>query len=518
MPRAFLLGCVTLRRGVISRERRCSQSEVDARFEKGSRLALLAEAALIVFLLTLYGYVVAAPVVNMVVMGISLAMKESKFASGPIDGVEHRTEGFERPRKIVVWSIIAWGWPLLLLCGLVLGNLLLLADLPSDRSRVEFWQDSIVWSFIPGWVLVFSAPLTILYLDRLRKAGIRYAEVYAFAAWVLTRVAWMMANVWLRSWQVEPDVWRADLPLGYFTFELSAAIAVAAIAAAVYFARRDESKFPPTAIAALALPTLVLYWVAGDIWAMFEGLFSVMLIGYAASRFMQQGGLMTAWLGPGRDALGSHASQYPGRRILPSLTSMSLVVLAISASAVLSVAASAIISSHDGATSTFAIIAIVLAVSLVFHALDRGRVGESLATKRSLSVAIVSLVVVTALMNEIWVVRDFELLDVDGWSLYGWQMAFMALIGCWKLMKSAILNDWYEITPFHIALVLPILGLLTLGPPRSAAALPGLSWHDWIEMSLIMALMLWAMWFVFGPEAKKASHHVEQGTPLTYAS
>ncbi len=61
------------------------------------------------------------------------------------------------------------------------------------------WSNTLVWMIPVAAAILPSTPLALLYLDRLLRAGVKNAVIYAFSSWMIIHIALIVAIVRLAS-------------------------------------------------------------------------------------------------------------------------------------------------------------------------------------------------------------------------------------------------------------------------------------------------------------------------------
>ncbi len=289
--------------------------------------------------------------------------------------------------------------------------------------------------------------------------------------------------------------------------ELIAVYAAAVLVLAMWLAKFTRSAILSSSVAALATPAIIVYWVYGGTWAHFEGLFAVILIGYGVSRMVQHATRRS--FGPGKSFTSVHqtmrSTMLSIRASLRSSRSSSLVIAAGLIAAAVTITIGFVVETHGELALTIASITAVASLSVGTYSASR-RIGDAiLAMERTATVAVVSATVVgllAFLVRQVWFDPEIQLAVT---LLFGCQIAIISAIGCVCLTLSVIRGVWHELRPFFVGLTIPLLGVLTFGYPAEIIEPIVFEVHDILETSFILALMLWATWFVFGPGAKGAS-------------
>ncbi|MCY4474772.1 MAG: hypothetical protein OXC83_04985 [Chloroflexi bacterium] len=404
--------------------------------------------------------------------------------------------------NITFWSAVSWGAPIFAVFALVAGNRYEVAHHPLPEGLERVWGNSEIWSIPGAVILLASAWLSIVYLDRLLHAGVKNGVIYAFAAWVLMRISWLQSITWLRSSQLGDD-WRQVFVTGPSTIEISIVLAVVALIVATFLAKSTVPVWLSRTVPVLALPAIVQYWMAGELIALLDGILSLALFGYVASKFVLYRRSASIRESESEDSRCRNVS-------MPKYVAIRIVFLGLVFSTVIGVVAiyfgigsTSIGSSVIVITTTLLVcVSTLIAIRLMNRRFDTVNI--------AVTNAIVSLIVVSLLINGSWIPSKIAHPDFDGWLLLGSQTVLMAIVGCSGLVFALFKEEWNYLRPFFATLTIPMLGYLKWWDfPAIANNFGFTSWklgnvlpisaHAWFETSIVLSFMLAVMWYVFGP-------------------
>ena len=188
-----------------------------------------------------------------------------------------------------------------------------------------------IFAYYWVWTLfgVSTVVCAMLWL-RLRRDDVRYAEVFAIAAWMLPRLAWGvfvlvraavtgddLYDFFLQEPSVS-DSMLSDLFGGPLVFAVILAASGWAVGIALTAALRDDANTRPLAIISLAIPCVVYFWFVEPFGFAHAG-FTLMVVGYAISREMRRayastGGIQTLRTRASLLNRRSHRSRHPNCR------------------------------------------------------------------------------------------------------------------------------------------------------------------------------------------------------------
>lgn len=371
-----------------------------------------------------------------------------------------------------------------------------------------------IFAYYWVWTLfgVSTVVCAMLWL-RLRRDGVRYAEVFAIAAWMLPRLAWGVF-VLVRAavtgddlydfFLQEPSVSDSMLSAlfgGPLVFAVVLAASGWAVGIALTAALRDDVNTRPLALISLAIPCVVYFWFVEPFGFAHAG-FTLMVVGYAISREMRCMYALTV-CDPATDAPPAPMQKFT---VLlsptPSRLDAPLICIAVAA-AVLGIA---VIQSLDDANSevvsivSWVIIGTAAAIVAAFLFLQR----------RHQIVPLVVLMIVLFSIALSVLLRDApRLLNTEFWIDNSFNFLLFVLIqvivaGC--VGTAAVFATIVRGTqPRYGAVALGVGALLILAWAFDVAhfdtELIAWTFAQWFGATIAVCLVIWAMWHVFGPGA-----------------
>ena len=370
--------------------------------------------------------------------------------------------------------------------------------------------------FVYYWVWTLFGVSTVvcaMLWMRLRRDGVRYAEVYAIAAWMLPRLAWGVF-VLVRAAVTGDDLYDfflqepsesgsmlSDLFGGPLLFAVVLAASGWAVGIALTAALRDDVNTRPLAIISLAIPCVVYFWFVEPFGFAHTG-FTLMVVGYAISREMRR---MYASLGgnPASDTRLAHAS---GSAPLAASQLTRLDALLVSIAVAAAVLGIALIQSLDDANSE-----VVSIVGWVIIGAAAGTAAAFMfARQRHKDMPTVVLMIVLFSIALSVLLRDApRLLNTEFWIDNSFNFLLFVLIqvivaGC--VGTAAVFATIVRGTqPRYGAVALGVGALLILAWAFDVAhfdtELIAWTFAQWFGATIAVCLVIWAMWHVFGPGA-----------------
>lgn len=367
-----------------------------------------------------------------------------------------------------------------------------------------------IFAYYWVWTLfgVSTVACAMLWL-RLRCYDVRYAEVYAVAAWMLPRLAWGvfvlvraavtgddLYNFFLQEPSVSGSM-LSDLFGGPLLFAVVLAASSWAVGIALTAALRDDANARPLAMISLAIPCVVYFWFVEPFGFAHAG-FTLMVVGYAISREMRR---VYASLG-GNPASDTRLAHAPGTAPLAASQLTRLDALLVSIAVAAAVLGIALIQSLDDANSEV--------VSIVGWVI----VGTAAATaaafmfarQRHTVMPTVVLMVVLCSIAISALVRDVpRLLDTELWP----DLLLFVLIQVLVAGSAGVavtLTVWLKGVHLRYgAVALGVGALLILAWAFDIAQfdteLVAWTFAQWFGVTIAVCLVIWAMWHVFGPGA-----------------
>ena len=371
-----------------------------------------------------------------------------------------------------------------------------------------------IFAYYWVWTLfgVSTVVCAMLWL-RLRRDGVRYAEVYAIAAWMLPRLAWGvfvlvraavtgddLYDFFLQEPSVS-DSMLSDLFGGPLLFAVVLAATGWAVGIAVTAALRDDANTRPLAIISLSIPCVVYFWFVEPFGFAHAG-FTLMVVGYAISREMRR---ISASPGDASVSGTSDVStQKPGSIASSQLTRLDAVLICIAVAA--AVSGLALIQSLDGTNSqVIAIVGWVIigTVAALAAALVLAQQRHQTAPAVALAIVITSIAVSVQ-------VRDVpRLLDTDFWIDNSFNFLLFVLIQvlvAGSVGVAVMLTVWLKAVHLRYgAVALGVGALLILAWAFDVAhfdtELVAWTFAQWFGATIAVCIVIWAMWHVFGPGA-----------------
>ena len=367
-----------------------------------------------------------------------------------------------------------------------------------------------IFAYYWVWTLfgVSTVVCAMLWL-RLRCDGVRYAEVYAIAAWMLPRLAWGVF-VLVRAAVTGDDLYDffmqepsesgsmlSDLFGGPLLFAVVLAASGWAVGIAVTAALRDDANTRPLAIISLAIPCVVYFWFVEPFGFAHAG-FTLMVVGYAVSREMRRMYASTVY----DSVTDARPAPMQKSAVLLSPTLFKLDGLLICIAVAAAVLGIALIQSLDDANSEvvsivgWVIIGTAAAATAAFLFLQRRH--EVMPT--------VVLMVVLGSIAISALVRDVpRLLDTELWP----DLLLFVLIQVLVAGSAGIavmLTVWLKGVHLRYgAVALGVGALLILAWAFDIAQfdteLVAWTFAQWFGATIAVCLVIWAMWHVFGPGA-----------------
>ena len=371
-----------------------------------------------------------------------------------------------------------------------------------------------IFAYYWVWTLfgVSTVVCAMLWL-RLRHDGVRYAEVYAIAAWMLPRLVWG-AFVLVRAAVTGDDLYDfflqepsvsgsmlSDLFGGPLLFAVVLAATGWAVGIAVTAALRDDVHMRPLAIVSLAVPCVVYFWFVEPFGFAHAG-FTLMVVGYAISREMRR---ISA--SPGDASVSGTpdtSTQKPGSIASSELTRLDAVLICIAVAA--AVSGLALIQSLDGTNSQ--VIGIVGWVIIgTVAALAAALV---LAQQRHQTSPVVALVIVLTTIAVSVLVRDVpRLLDTEFWIDNSFNFLLFVLIQvllAGSVGIAAMLTVWLQGVHLRYGAVALGVGALSMlawafDVAHFDTELVAWTFAQWFGATIAVCIAIWAMWHLFGPGA-----------------
>ena len=365
--------------------------------------------------------------------------------------------------------------------------------------------------FAYSWVWTLFGVSTVvcamLWL-RLRCDGVRYAEVYAIAAWMLPRLAWSVF-VLVRAAVTGDDLYNfilqessdsgsmlSDLFGGPLLFAVVLAASGWAVGIAVTAALRDDVNTRPLAIISLAIPCVVYFWFVEPFGFAHAG-FTLMVVGYAVSREMRR---MYASLG-GNPASDTRLAHAPGSAPLAASQLTRLDALLVSITVAVAVLGIAVIQNLDDANSE-----VVSIVGWVIIGTAATAAAFMFARQRHTVMPTVVLMVVLCSIAISALVRDVpRLLDTELWPDLLLFVLIQVLVAG-SAGVAVMLTVWLKGVHLRYgAVALGVGALLILAWAFDIAQfdteLVAWTFAQWFGVTIAVCLVIWAMWHVFGPGA-----------------
>lgn len=366
--------------------------------------------------------------------------------------------------------------------------------------------------FVYYWVWTLFGVSTVvcamLWL-RLRRDDVRYAEVYAVAAWMLPRLAWGvfvlvraavtgddLYDFFLQEPSVS-DSMLSDLFGGPLLFAVVLAASGWAVGIALTAALRDDVNTRPLAIISLSIPCVVYFWFVEPFGFAHAG-FTLMVVGYAISREMRRVYALTVGIQTSDPRLVSEPTFAPLATSQLSRLDALLVSIAI-AVAVLGIA---VIQGFDDANSEvvsivgWVIIGTAAATAAAFM----------FARQRHKVMPTVVLMVVLCSITISALVRDVpRLLDTELWPDLLLFVLIQVLVAG-SAGVAVMLTVWLKGVHLRYgAVALGVGALLILAWAFDIAQfdteLVAWTFAQWFGATIAVCLVIWAMWHAFGPGA-----------------
>ena len=371
-----------------------------------------------------------------------------------------------------------------------------------------------IFAYYWVWTLfgVSTVVCAMLWL-RLRRDGVRYAEVYAIAAWMLPRLAWGvfvlvraavtgddLYNFFLQEPSVSGSM-LSDLFGGPLLFAVVLAATGWAVGIAVTAALRNDVNTRPLAIISLAIPCVVYFWFVEPFGFAHAG-FTLMVVGYAISREMRR---ISA--SPGDASVSGRPDapkEKPGSLASSQLTRLDAVLICIAVAA--AVVGIAVIQSLDDANSEV--------VSIVGWVI----VGTAAAATAAFMFArqqhkVMPTVVLMVVLGSIAIsalVRDVpRLLDTDFWIDNSFNFLLFVLIQvllAGSVGIAAMLTVWMQDVHLRYGAVALGVGALSMlawafDVAHFDTELVAWTFAQWFGATITVCIAICAMWHLFGPGA-----------------
>ena len=371
-----------------------------------------------------------------------------------------------------------------------------------------------IFAYYWVWTLfgVSSVVCAMLWL-RLRRDGVRYAEVYAIAAWMLPRLVWGvfvlvraavtgddLYDFFLQEPSVS-DSMLSDLFGGPLLFAVVLAATGWAVGIAVTAALRDDANTRPLAIISLSIPCVVYFWFVEPFGFAHAG-FTLMVVGYAISREMRR---MSA--SPGDASVSDipdASTQKPGSIASSQLTRLDAVLICIAVAA--AVVGIAVIQSLDGTNSqVIAIVGWVIigtvaaAVAAFVFARERHEIAPTVVVMiviPSIAISVLVRDVPRLLYTEFWIDNSFNFL------LFVLIQVLLAGITGIAVMLTVWLHG-VHLRYGAVALGVGALSMLawTFDVAHFDTELVAWTFAQWFGATIAVCIAIWAMWHLFGPGA-----------------
>lgn len=382
-----------------------------------------------------------------------------------------------------------------------------------------------IFAYYWVWVLfgVSSVVCAMLWLQ-LRRERIKYAEVYAIAAWFMPRVVWGVF-VLVRAAVTGDDLYDfflqepsaadsmlSDIFGGPLVFAVVLVGTIWAVGTAVTAALRDDVGMRPLAMDTLAIPCAVYFWFVEPFGFGHAGL-TLMVVGYAISREMRRKAALHD--GALSSAMPTEYAPKSASAIALPLSRTDAVLIGVAA--VLAVASVTLVGQLDGANSEVVSIvgwviigtAAAAAAGVVYA---RGR------TERAPFVAVMTALLAIAASV---LVRDVPaMLGTDFWVDNSFNFLLFVLVqvlaagtvGITALVATIIHGAHMR----YGAVALGIGALSILAWAFDVAdfdsELVAWSFTHWFRATIAVGVVLWTMWHLFGPGAVQPIERVEHGT------
>ncbi len=366
-----------------------------------------------------------------------------------------------------------------------------------------------IFAYYWVWTLfgVSTVVCAMLWL-RLRRDGVRYAEVYAIATWMLPRLVWGtfvlvraavtgddLYNFFLQEPSVSGSM-LSDLFGGPLLFAVVLAASGWAVGIALMAALRNDVNTRPLAIISLAIPCVVYFWFVEPFGFAHAG-FTLMVVGHAVSREMRR---MYASLG-GNPASDTRLAHAPGSAPLATSQLSRLDALLVSIAIAVAVLGIALIQSLDDANSE-----VVSIVGWVIIGTAATAAAFLFLQRRHEVMPTVVLMVVLCSIAISALVRDVPRLpDAELWP----DLLLFVLIQVLVAGSAGIvvmLTVWLKGVHLRYgAVALGVGALLILAWAFDIAQfdteLVAWTFAQWFGSTIAVCLVIWAMWHVFGPGA-----------------
>ena len=367
-----------------------------------------------------------------------------------------------------------------------------------------------IFAYYWVWTLfgVSTVVCSMLWL-RLRRDDVRYAEVFAIAAWMLPRLAWGVF-VLVRAAVTGDDLYDfflqepsvsgsmlSDLFGGPLLFAVVLAASGWAVGIALTATLRDDANTRPLAIISLAIPCVVYFWFVEPFGFAHAG-FTLMVVGYAVSREMRR---VYASLG-GNPASDTRLARASGSEPLAASQLTRLDALLVSIAVATAVLGIALLQSLDDTNSEvvsiigWVIIGAAAAATAAFLFLQR---------RHKVMPTVVLMVVLCSIAISA-LVRDVpRLLDTELWPDLLLFVLIQVLVAG-SAGVAVMLTVWLKGVHLRYgAVALGVGALLILAWAFDIAQfdteLVAWTFAQWFGATIAVCLVIWAMWHVFGPGA-----------------